>query len=76
MDHASAMGNITIPLVSAIKCIGNQLILPSNGRFHACILKLEVDQLRHLHVTLPNAVLDELQLQQDCVAQELQGQQN
>jgi hypothetical protein len=31
---------------------------------------------RHLHVTLPGAVLDELQSQQDCVAQELQGHQN
>jgi hypothetical protein len=73
MDCASAMGRITVPLVSAIKRIGNQLILPLNGRFHARILKMEADQMRHLHVTLPNAVLDEQQSQQDCVSQELQG---
>jgi hypothetical protein len=75
MDCAIAMGNITVPLVSAIKSIGNQLILPSDGRLHARILKLEADQIRHLHVTSRDAVPDELESQQDCVAQELQAHQ-
>jgi hypothetical protein len=76
MDRAIAMGNITVPLlVSAIKRIGNQLILPSDGCLHACILKLEADQMRHFHVPSPDAVSDELELQQDCVAQELQAHQ-
>jgi hypothetical protein len=48
-----------------MKHIDNQLILPSDGRLHACILKLEADQMRHLHVTLPDAVLDELESQYD-----------
>jgi hypothetical protein len=75
MDHTIAMGNITVPLVSAIESIGNQLILPSDGRLNAGILKLEADQMRHLHVTSPNAVSDGLESQQDCVAQELQAHQ-
>ena len=30
-------------------------------------------QMRHLHATLPDAVSDELESQQDCVAQDLQA---
>jgi hypothetical protein len=75
MDCAIAMGNITVPLVSAIKSTGNQLILPWNGRLQARILKLEADQMRHLHVTSPDAVSDELESQQDCATQELQAHQ-
>jgi hypothetical protein len=75
MDRAIAMGNITVPLEFAIKSIGNQLILPSDGRLHARILKFEADQMRHLHVTSPDAVSDELESQQDCVTQELKAHQ-
>jgi hypothetical protein len=75
MDRATAMGNITLPLVAAIERIGNQLILPSDGRLHARILKLEVDQMRYLYVSLPDAVSDELESPQDYVAQELQARQ-
>jgi hypothetical protein len=75
MDRTSAIGNITVPLVSTIERICNQLILPSDGRLHARILKLEADQMKHFHVTLPDAVSDELESQQDYVAQELQARQ-
>jgi hypothetical protein len=73
MDRAIAMGNITIPLAAAVERFGNQLMLPSHGRLHARILELEADQMKHLHVTLPNAVSDELESPQDHVTHELQA---
>jgi hypothetical protein len=72
MDRAIAMANITIPLEAAIERFGNELMSPSDGRLQARLLKLDSDMMKHLHVTLPDAVY-EMESPQDYVTQELQA---
>lgn len=72
MDRAIVMANITIPLEAAIERFGSELMSPSDGRLQARLLKLESDMMKHLHVTLPDAIY-EMESPQDYVTQELQA---